>query len=33
MDKVNTNDNRLFTKSKTDKKLTPRIYKNPCKTR
>lgn len=33
MDKVNKNDNRLLTKSKTGKRLTPSIYKNSCKTR
>lgn len=27
MDKINKNDNRLFTKSKTNKRLTPWIYK------
>lgn len=33
MDKINRNDNRLFTKSKTDKGLKPRIHKDSYKTR
>lgn len=34
MDKVNRNGhNRVFSKSKTDEGIIPRIHKNACKTR